>query len=62
MAINYWSGREDELDMILEQKNWKRYAWRSMGVGVFGNFAAVWLSEKSAPSDSVLSRCGQADN
>ncbi len=61
MAINYWTGRDDELDMILERKSWKRHAWRSMGVGVFGNYAAVWLSEKSA-SDSKLSRCEQARN
>ncbi len=59
MAINYWNGKEDELDMILERNNWKRHAWRSMGVGIYGNYAAVWFSEKPAP-DSVLTRCVQA--
>lgn len=61
MAINYWSGRDDELDMILERKSWKRHAWRSMGVGVFGNYAAVWFSEKSA-SDARLGRCEPTGN
>ncbi len=61
MAINYWQGRSEELDMILGRKNWSRHVWRSMGVGVFGNYAAVWLSEKSA-SDSEMNRCGQTGN
>lgn len=61
MAINYWQGRDSELDMILGRRTWQRHVWRSMGVGVFGNFAAVWLSEKSA-SDSEMSLCGQAGN
>jgi len=61
MAINYWQGKNDELDMFLGRRSWGRHVWRSMGVGVFGNYAAVWLSEKSA-SDSTVSRCGQAGN
>lgn len=46
MAVYYWSNRNDELDMIAERNAWGKHPWRTMGVGVYGNYAAVWFSEK----------------
>jgi hypothetical protein len=59
MAINYWEGKKEELDMILQQGNWKRHAWRTMGVGVYGNYAAVWFSEKPT-DDPSMAQCEQS--
>jgi len=53
MAINYWTSRNDELDMIIEQNNWGKHPWRTMGVGMFGNYAAVWFSVKSTGEEEM---------
>lgn len=56
MATNYWTSRNDELDMIIERNSWAKHPWRTMGVGIYGNYAAVWFSEKST-SEPEMKRC-----
>ncbi len=46
MAVNYWVSRNEELEMIIERNNWGKHPWQTMGVGIYGNYAAVWLSDK----------------
>ncbi|MBT0662900.1 hypothetical protein KI809_01200 [Geobacter pelophilus] len=58
MAINYWEGKKEELDMMLQQGNWKRHKWQTIGVGVYGNYAAVWFSEKPT-DDPSMTQCEQ---
>ncbi len=61
MAINYWENSSDELDMILERSSWKSYEWRTMGVGILGNYVAVWFSVKPT-SEPEMGGCKEVGN
>lgn len=59
-VISFWKSKHDELNMILEQKNWGRFNWQTMGVGIHGRYAAVWFSEKE-DRGSEMSPCSQTE-
>jgi len=56
MVMNGWENRKDEKDIILQQSNFNRNRWTSMGVGIYGNYASVWFGE-GVPSEDVMAAC-----
>lgn len=53
MVIGFWENRAGEMDLILEQKDWKNSKWKAMGVGMHGGFAAVWLGDRAHENDEI---------
>lgn len=56
MVIRFWGNRQSERDMILGANDWKNSRWNAMGVGIYGNYAAVWFGSKTDHED-VVGRC-----
>jgi hypothetical protein len=42
--------------MIINKYAWKRMKWKAMGVGIYGNYALVWLGEMLDPAGKA-ERC-----
>lgn len=57
MAVKKWEGSPTERDMLLESGDWRGSGWISMGVGIHGNFASVWLGSQPARENRVVSLC-----
>ncbi|KAF0215252.1 MAG: Allergen V5/Tpx-1 family [Geobacteraceae bacterium] len=56
MVISFWENRKFEKDLILEHNAWKNSKWNVMGVGIYGNYAAVWFGGKP-DHEGVVGRC-----
>ncbi|GAM10706.1 hypothetical protein OR1_02999 [Geobacter sp. OR-1] len=56
MVMNGWENKKDEKDIILQQGNFRRNRWTSMGIGIYGNYASVWFGEGVA-NDDEMSAC-----
>lgn len=55
MVINCWENRKEEKELILELGAWKESRWASMGIGIYGGYAAVWISDSADSADTVES-------
>jgi len=49
-AIASWKGSSDHLDVILERGAFAGHPWKSMGVGIGGNYACIWFGEIADPA------------
>ena len=45
-ALEGWKESPGHDHMIMNRYGWKRMHWRSMGVGIFGNYVVVWFGEE----------------
>lgn len=52
-ALNSWKADEPHNDVILERNQWLGSSWKSMGVGIDGNYAVVWFGKEEDPAGSV---------
>jgi uncharacterized protein YkwD len=57
-ALEGWKGSPGHDQIIRNRYSWKRMKWRSMGVGMFGNYVVVWFGEKT-DSAGKARRCRQ---
>jgi uncharacterized protein YkwD len=55
-ALNGWKGSPGHNYMIINKYAWKRMQWNAMGVGMYGNYAVVWLGENKDPT-AKAKRC-----
>ena len=37
-------------DCHLNRKDWKSYAWRALGVGIYRGFAVMWVGAEDDPT------------
>lgn len=49
-ALEGWKGSPGHNQIIINKYAWKRMKWNAMGVGIYGNYVAVWFGEKKDPA------------
>jgi uncharacterized protein YkwD len=48
-AYSSWIEESQHNAVILNTGNWKRFRWKSVGVGIYGSYAVVWFGEEPDP-------------
>lgn len=61
MVLGCWENRSGEKELLLEQGHWKNSRWKAMGVGVYGNYASVWIGDKVDHEDEMVKCESTAD-
>ena len=61
MVLGCWENRVGEKELLLEQKDWKNSRWKAMGVGIYGNYAALWIGDKTDHEDEMVKCDNPAD-
>jgi uncharacterized protein YkwD len=46
-AINAWKSSMGHNDVILNQNIWSSNAWKSIGIGIYSNYAVVWFGKEN---------------
>ncbi|MCU0568949.1 MAG: CAP domain-containing protein [Oculatellaceae cyanobacterium Prado106] len=49
-SFNAWKNSPPHNDLMLNLKGWQRLNWRSLGVGIQGNYAVLWVGEQADPT------------
>jgi hypothetical protein len=49
IALKSWQGSKGHNDVITSQGVWSGYPWKSIGVGIKGNYAVIWFGEEEDP-------------
>jgi len=55
MALDWWKNSEPHNNVIINREDWADNFWTAMGVGIDGNYAAVWFGEETDPAGEVSS-------
>ncbi len=45
-ALKSWKSSKYHNDVILNTGMWKKYNWKSLGVGIYKGFAVIWFGEE----------------
>jgi hypothetical protein len=54
MVLTCWENRVGEKELLLEQSYFKNSRWKAMGVGIYGNYASVWIGDKVDHEDEMV--------
>ncbi len=46
-ALTSWKGSTGHNMVMVNKGIWKEYAWKSIGIGIYKNFACVWFAKES---------------
>ncbi len=46
-AINSWKSSTGHNDVILNQNIWSSNSWKSIGIGIYNNYAVVWFGKEN---------------
>lgn len=55
-ALTSWKGSSGHNMVMVNKGIWKDYAWKSIGIGIYKNFACVWFA-KELDEPMVLTIC-----
>lgn len=53
-AFNLWKSDPGHDNIMLEKGDWEGKNWRSVGLGVSGNYAVVWFGAEVDPGGTIL--------
>jgi len=45
--LAFWESIDETNDFLLNEKQWDKYKWRSIGVGILEGYAVIWVGELS---------------
>ena len=45
-VYNFWMKVEQARDLLVNNRKWSLYTWQAMGVGIYKQYACVWLGEE----------------
>jgi uncharacterized protein YkwD len=51
-VFNLWKLSRSHDAVIVNEADWSRLQWKSIGIGVFGRYAAVWFGQEVDPEKS----------
>lgn len=49
-ALSSWKGSPGHNAVIISQGIWSSHPWKSIGVGIRGNYAVIWFGEEEDPA------------
>jgi len=49
-VFRFWKKIDEANDFLLNTGSWEDKSWRAMGVGIYKNYAVVWMGTKTDPS------------
>jgi len=52
-ALNGWKTSTGHNNVILNQDIWASKTWNSLGVGILGNYAVMWVSDSTDPQGTL---------
>lgn len=44
-VMNFWIKVEQARDILINNRKWSMFTWQAMGVGIYKQYACVWLGE-----------------
>jgi uncharacterized protein YkwD len=53
-ALESWKRSKGHNPVIINEGTWSQTKWNAMGVGIFGNYAAVWFGMVKDPAGSPV--------
>jgi hypothetical protein len=56
-AVQSWSKSKGHNDVIINKGTWRDVEWKAVGIGHYGEFAAVWFGETTDPVSDIPGRC-----
>jgi hypothetical protein len=45
-ALEQWKKSSGHNAVLINKSNWKDNNWQAIGIGIYGNFAAIWFGEE----------------
>jgi len=55
-VFRFWRKIDEANDFLLNKKVWEKKSWRAMGVGMYKNYAVIWMGQRSDPLPAPV-RC-----
>ncbi|HEY9643291.1 MAG TPA: CAP domain-containing protein [Coleofasciculaceae cyanobacterium] len=52
-ALKSWQESSAHNAVILNQGIWKDYAWQAIGIGIYKNYAVIWLGKEADPASDT---------
>jgi hypothetical protein len=52
-AIDQWKETSAAQSVLTNFKDWEKYSWNAIGVGIEGGFAIIWLGEEPDPENEI---------
>ena len=46
-VFKFWSTIDEANEFLLNEGRWEKKNWRAMGIGVYKNYAVVWMGQKT---------------
>jgi hypothetical protein len=57
-VFRFWKKIDEANDFLLNKKAWEKKSWRAMGVGMYKNYAVIWMGQRSDPLPAPV-RCSK---
>lgn len=63
-VLRFWKSIEQARDVLLNQKKWSYFSWKSIGIGLYKGYACVWVGEApdTIPEPSLCGNGPGSDN
>jgi len=49
-VFRFWKKIDEANDFLLNKGQWEDESWKAMGVGIYKNYAVLWMGQRSDPS------------
>ena len=53
-VFRFWKKIDEANNFLLNNDSWEDKTWKAMGVGIYKNYAVVWMGERSDPAGKPL--------
>ena len=54
-ALSSWQNSDAHKAVILSQGVWRDYNWQAIGIGIYQDYAVIWLGKEADPSNAASS-------